>query len=424
LSNPWLALQTGVDPVERIGEIGRAHDRFLTAGAVDERVRRVVAESWRRSAHALLKPDATAPIDLADDELDAYRAEHPLAAVLPLFREMLGDAAQDGELLAVCDARGRLLWVDGNRAAMRNAEAMNFVAGAWWDEAHAGTNAPGTALAIDHSVQIFATEHFSRPVQPWTCSAAPIHDPHTGRLLGAVDITGGDQVANPHSLALVRAAARAAEAFLAGTPRPGRQATVDALGRDEATLTIGGKRTKLGRRHSELLVLLISHPEGRTGEQLGLDLYGDAHLNPVTVRAELSRFRRTLGPDLLDSRPYRLRTVVDADFLAVTRLLEEGRVDAALDAYPGPLLPGSDAPGIARLRTDLEVQARAAVRASHDPRLLDTWTRSPWGADDLEMWQALATALTPHSPRAPLARARAVQLAREYDATWMQRLRK
>ena len=423
MSNPWLALQTGVDPVERIGEIGRAHDRFVTAGAVDDRVRRVVAESWRRSAHALLQPDSTAPIDLVDDELDAYRSRHPLAVVLPLLREMLGDAAQDGELLAVCDAQARLLWVDGNRAAMRDAEAMNFVAGARWDEAHAGTNAPGTALAIDHSVQIFATEHFSRPVQPWTCSAAPIHDPHTGRLLGAVDITGGDQVANPHSLALVRAAARAAEVLLADAPSTAA-ASVEALGRDEATLTIGGKRTRLGRRHSELLVLLISHPEGRTGEQLGLDVYGDAHLNPVTVRAELSRFRRTLGPDLLDSRPYRLRTVVDADFLAVTRLLEEGRVGAALDAYAGPLLPGSEAPGIVRLRTDLEVQARAAVQASRDPRLLDIWTRAPWGADDLEMWQALARALTPQSPRATLAQARARQLAREWDATWLQRLRK
>jgi transcriptional regulator of acetoin/glycerol metabolism len=98
---------------------------------------------------------------------------------------------------------------------------MNFVAGARWDESHAGTNAPGTALALDHSVQIFAAEHFSRLVQPWTCVAAPIHDPRTGRPLGAVDITGGDHVANPHSLALVQATARAAEALLATGVAPG-----------------------------------------------------------------------------------------------------------------------------------------------------------------------------------------------------------
>ena len=93
---------------------------------------------------------------------------------------------------------------------------MNFVEGALWDEAHAGTNAPGTALAVDHEVQIFATEHFRHTVQDWTCAAAPIHDPATGQVLGALDITGGDVVAHPHSLALVRAAARVAETRLPG----------------------------------------------------------------------------------------------------------------------------------------------------------------------------------------------------------------
>ena len=130
-------------------------------------------------------------------------------------------------------------------------------------------------------------------------------------------------------------------------------------------LTVGGRRLRLGRRHSELLVLLLVHPEGRTGDQLGFDLYGD-DLNPVTVRAELSRLRRILGPELLDSRPYRLRAELDADFLTVTRLLERGRVAEALDAYAGPLLPSSDAPGVARLRRLIDGRLRAAVLAAGD----------------------------------------------------------
>ncbi len=83
--------------------------------------------------------------------------------------------------MAVSDAAGRLLWVEGHAGALRRAERMNFVEGAAWDEAHAGTNAPGTALALDHEVQIFATEHFRHTVQDWTCAAAPIHDAETGR---------------------------------------------------------------------------------------------------------------------------------------------------------------------------------------------------------------------------------------------------
>ncbi|MEU1678883.1 GAF domain-containing protein [Micromonospora zamorensis] len=426
MADPWLALEFGVDPAERIAQVGAAHEAFLTAGAAPHRVRDVVRRSWERSAR--LDPEATPPVDLADDVLAAYRAVHPLARVLPLFRDLLGGIAQDGaHLMAVCDADGRLLWVEGHPGVLRHAERMNFVPGARWDETHAGTNAPGTALAVDHSVQIFATEHFSRPVQRWTCAAAPIHDPATGRLLGAIDITGGDHLANPHSLALVRATARAAEAQLAaGQPVEPGVTTVTALGRDEADLRVDGRRIRLGRRHSELLVLLLHHPEGRTGVQLGLDLYGDDRLHPVTLRAELSRLRRVLGPELLDSRPYRLRGTVRADFTTLAHRLDQGDAAGALDAYSGPLLPGSDAPGVTRLRRLIDGHLRAAVLATADPALLAAWTATPAGADDLVAWQALARALPVGAPRRPLALARIDQLAREYAlerATFLQRPR-
>src|SRR4029453_8099325 len=102
------------------------------------------------------------------------------------------------------------------------------------------------------------------------CAAAPIPAPFTGRLLGAIDVTGGDHLANPHSLALVRGTALAAGAYLSSHLRPASTAgTVVALGRNEAALTFGGSRLRLGRRHSELLVLLLAHPEGRTGDELG-----------------------------------------------------------------------------------------------------------------------------------------------------------
>jgi hypothetical protein len=423
--NPWLALAQGTDPAERIRQVGRAHERFVTGdgGSDVGQLRSVVADSWRRSAEALPDPDGMPPIELNDTDLAAYRAAHPLSRVLPIFRDLLGGLAEDGEhLMAVCDAYGRLLWVEGTASVLRGAERMNFVPGARWDEAHAGTNAPGTALAVDHPLQIFATEHFSRQVQRWTCAAAPIHDPRTGRLLGAIDVTGGDHLANPHSLALVRATALAAEAYLVShLASPATAGSVTALGRDEALLSAGGRRLRLGRRHSELLVLLVTHPEGRSGDQLAVDLYAE-DLNPVTVRAELSRLRRTLGPELLDSRPYRLRTELDADFLTVPRLLEQGRVAEALDAYAGPLLPSSDAPGVRRLRRLLDNRLRAAVLACGDPAVMRGWVHAPHGADDLEAWQEYAALLPTGSPGRTVAGARARALAAEYGcATYSQR---
>lgn len=395
MTEPWVALEAGADPAERVRVLRHAHDRFTEAGTLTRPVRSVVADSWRRSARARVSPEDTgAAVELTDGDLGAYRAEHPLAGVMPLFRELMGTFAMDGEhLLAVCDAHGRLLWVEGHSATRQKAGRMNFVPGARWAESAMGTNAPGTAVAVDRPVQVFAAEHFIRRVQPWTCAAAPVHDPRTGRLLGAVDITGGDGLAHPHSLAFVQAVARAAESQLAllSPPVENRNTVVlTALGRDEALLLTGGRKVRLSRRHSEILVLLARHPEGLTGDELLCALYEDESVTPVTLRAELARLRRLLGPELLRSRPYRLALPVESDVDAVERRLGSGAVTAAAAAYAGPLLPASQAPAVVRLRRRLADQLRAALVARRDPELLADWVHTPWGEDDLPMWRALA----------------------------------
>jgi hypothetical protein len=398
-----------------VRELRRAHETFTQAGTVPRPVRSVVADSWRRSARAGVGPDGTASVELTDADLGSYRAEHPLARAMPLVRELLGSFAADGEhLLAVCDAQGRLLWVEGHPVTRRRADDMNFVPGARWAESAVGTNAPGTAVAVDRPVQVFAAEHFIRRVQPWTCAAAPVHDPRTGRVLGAVDITGGDRLAHPHSLGFVQAVARAAESQLALLAPPGAAADaleLTALGRDEAQLLVGGRKIRLSRRHSEILVLLAHHPEGLTGDELLCALYEDESVTPVTLRAELTRLRRLLGPGLLGSRPYRLTVAVESDVAVVERRLETGSVTAAAAAYEGPLLPGSQAPAVARLRHRLADGLRTALVTRRDPDLLADWAHAPWGEDDLDVWRALA-AVRP----TPAVRARLNELEAELAA--------
>ncbi|MDG9715603.1 GAF domain-containing protein [Streptomyces sp. DH24] len=419
MTDPWVALEPGADPAERTRTLRRAHERFTEAGTVPRPVRDVVADSWRRSARAGVGPDGTASVELTDGDLGAYRAEHPLARVMPLVRELMGTFAADGEhLLAVCDAHGRLLWVEGHPATRRRADGMNFVPGARWSETAVGTNAPGTAVAVDRPVQVFTAEHFIRQVQPWTCAAAPVHDPRTGRVLGAVDITGGDGLAHPHSLGFVQAVARAAESQLAllAPERPSADTPeLTALGRDEALLAADGRRIRLSRRHSEILVLLTRHPEGLTGDELLCALYEDESVTPVTLRAELARLRRILGPGLLASRPYRLTVPVESDVAVVERRLETGAVTGAAAAYAGPLLPGSQAPAVVRLRHRLADGLRTALIARRDPDLLADWAHAPWGEDDLEVWHALAAV----RPTAPV-RSRLAALEAELAAppTW------
>src|ERR1700712_1507614 len=216
--SPWLALSGGAPGADHTRQLRAAHERLITCsgGAAGAAVRSVVLDSWRRSLGSGIDPDGVLPpVDLLDDDLLAYRAAHPLAPVMPVIRRLLvEDAEVDQMIVAVTDAGGRMLWVEGDPRLRSLAAGMNFVEGARWAEDVAGTNAPGTALAVDHAVQIYGSEHYRRPVQPWSCAAAPVHHPVTGALLGAIDVTGGDHVASPHVLTLVRATVAAVEGEL------------------------------------------------------------------------------------------------------------------------------------------------------------------------------------------------------------------
>jgi hypothetical protein len=292
---------------------------------------------------------------------------------------------------------------------------------------------------VDHAVQIYVSEHFRRPVQLWSCSAAPVHDPVSGVLLGAIDVTGGDHVASPHVLTLVRATVAAVEAELRwlhreqaarsgggadAPPLPRPVPRLDVLGRDRARLVTPAGRTELSLRHSELLLLLAEAAvtgAGRTAEELAAECHpGEAA--PVTVRAELSRLRRLLGAQLVGSRPYRLLGRLDTDLDAVRRLLARGAVGPALERYPGAVLPRSVAPGVAVARDRLSAQLRQAVLGSHRPELLLRYSTLPEAADDAVVWQTLLQWLPPGSPRRPAAAAQLQRLRRAGNAGWPGRL--
>jgi signal transduction histidine kinase len=216
-ASPWLAIDAATPPALRARELRREWERFVSGGRVNG-VRAPVADSWRRSLDAGVDPAGSRLAPVAADRHDASQRweAHPLADAAPLIRHCLASIADESEhLIVVSDAAGVLLQLEGNAAVRsRAADSMNFTEGALWSENGAGTNAVGTALAADHAVQIFASEHFIEVVQAWTCSAAPVHDPETGELLGVIDLTGLERNVHPHSLAVVMTTARAVEGHL------------------------------------------------------------------------------------------------------------------------------------------------------------------------------------------------------------------
>ncbi|MFF2486986.1 transcriptional regulator [Microbacterium sp. NPDC058062] len=412
--------------------IERAHEELVAGNAADERLRDVrllVRDSWRRSLDSLVGAEALPPLDLTAEELEAYRRAHPLAAVIDMVRGLLlpGEASESGVVVAVGDASGRLLWVEGDRNVRRLTGDMGFVEGANWSEDAVGTAAPGTAITLDRSVQITGAEHFNRLVQPWSCSAAPVHDPETRRILGVIDVTGGLEAVTPQAQLLVDATARAIEGELlvarlrarAEPPRPARRAparrveptraVLRVLGRDRAQLEVTGEGfetvSELGPRHAELLLMLAVHRQGLSAERLGDLVYGESagDAASVTLRAEMVRLRKTLttaAPALVpESRPYRLGVEVETDAHQVLSLLDRGAHRVALAAYRGDVLPDSVAPGVEEFRDTIRVALREALMAEASVDVLLAFAETDAAADDVELLRLCLSMLPARSPR-------------------------
>ena len=424
-------------------------------------LRREVRESWLRSLGALTPavPGQTDPATLSDDDLAAARRDQRLAVALPVVRRMLiHPAAEAGMLAAIGNARGHLLWVEGDRTAVRHAETMGFVAGADWSEASMGTSAPGIVLATGAPTQVSRGEHLSPRVHPWSCSAVPLTDPATGRLVGVLDLTGGEDAVSHLALPLLQATVDAVHAAWRDLPAPSRgrpRGTVPTPGpsappsaspgpspagaphrHDEAAglLRVTGHLpptldgVELTGRHAEILTLLAWHGPGLTGAELEVALYpeetagprpapGDSPARAISLRAEVHRLRRALrdvgAPVALLSRPYRLVGEVHADLLCAREALRAGDLDRALHAAAGPVLPRSASPGVASIRAELGEALREAVAQDADVDQLWAYLGRPEARDDVELWGAALRLLPADSPRRALAVATLERIERD-----------
>jgi transcriptional regulator of acetoin/glycerol metabolism len=342
----------------------RAHAAVLADGASPVRLRELIRTSWQRALDAGVDPEHHhPPLEFATDDVPELRASHPLAAVIPLLRHVLGGivAADAQQVLVVSDADGHVLWLEGHPRVKLMAEAISFVEGVRWTESTAGTNAVGTAIALDHAVQVFSAEHLVRVQHDWTCAAAPIHDPEDGALLVIVDISCPITTAHPHNLALVTAAAELAEEAL---------------------------RHAMHERHERMKASFL--------DLLAAD-GGAAALLSAQGRVLLARPAGWLG-----------------ERLEVREALRGPRPASALAAYPGPLLERSQAPGIAAARDELEGALRRCALDALGPELLWAWVRTESGAGDLAAFDALAERLRMSDPRRAQALAAAERLRREY----------
>ncbi|KQV71693.1 histidine kinase [Nocardioides sp. Root122] len=388
----------------------RAWTRFVAQGdEQSEAVRPEILSSWQLSG--VVSPTVTqAPLDDEGDTAEFWNAS-PLQTAVMRVQDELRRTAEDGDLvIAVTDEQTRILWTYGGRVMRRKAESVNFVPGGRWDERSVGTNALAIAGRTAAPAMVFSAEHYAEVVHNWVCWAAPVFDPVTGRSLGVIDLSTTWERTHPIGLATARVMARLIEGAMPtdrrgvlggdeGPDEPGL--TLTLLGTAEVWLD--GRRLLLNRRQTEILALLALHPAGLSVEHLHSLLYGDAAVTTSTLKAEVSHLRAALAGQL-SSRPYRLTMPVATDVEEVQRLLRRGDVRAAVRAYGGDLLPGTESPALVQMGDYLAVSVREALLAHPDPDAVLRY--SDLAPYDTAVVEACLAALPVHHPVAPLLKGR------------------
>jgi transcriptional regulator of acetoin/glycerol metabolism len=361
-------------------------------------VRPEILRSWERSAPAVGIDVTEAPLADESDTASIWNGS-PLQVAVERVESELRRTAEDGDLVvAVTDAETRILWTYGGRVMRRKAETVNFVPGGRWGDTSVGTNALDLANRHDAPSMVFSAEHYAAIVHNWVCWAAPVHDPVTGEQLGVIDLSTTWDRTHPIGLATARVMARLIETAMPASqhhPTLAGHETVSAFAGLDLTLLgaaeahLDGSRLLLNRRQTEILALLALNPAGLSLEQLHALLYGDQAVTFSTLKAEVSHLRSALHGQLA-SRPYRLSMPVQIDVNEVLRLLGRGQVRAAVAAYGGDLMPGTESPALVELADYVAVALREALLADPQPQAVARYTAlAPYDTEVMEVCLAM-----------------------------------
>jgi DNA-binding winged helix-turn-helix (wHTH) protein len=255
-----------------------------------------------------------------------------------------------------------------------------------------------------------------------------VHDPETKAIIGVIDITGGEQAVDRHTMPLMEATAHAVETELMvsrlrnrdssknspsskfvlfnnlpSTPKnKAARATMHILGRDTALITVEDRSIELTQRHAEMMTLLAWNRSGLSAERLSELLWGDSSFTS-RLRAEMVRLRKLLEkfhPGIApESKPYRLPAQVEIDAQQVVALLDRGAHRAALSAFRGALLPDSVSPGIEDIRDDLSLHLRESLLNDASVEVLMDYANTDQGLEDLDVWNQVLKMLPAKSPK-------------------------
>ncbi len=185
--------------------LAQNRERFLTAESVQaDQVRGPILASWWRSRQFKVAADRVALSYVRDPDLDTPLTRNAMP-VLRNLREHL-----EGQPISVIltDAAGVVLTrLTADHDLERHLDAVQLAPGFSYAEEYVGTNGIGTALEGGQPAHVFGHEHYAEDLEDLACAGVPIHDPISGKAVGAVNLTCWRKDADPLLIALAKTTA-------------------------------------------------------------------------------------------------------------------------------------------------------------------------------------------------------------------------
>lgn len=189
-------------------ELRDALDELRCTGRMSSSVRPEIAASWQRSIASDLQPERL-EVPYA---LESHTDERLERAARPVLDRLVEDLGPTSMSVVLADRRGHVVdRLITNRPLLARLDRIMLAPGFRYDEGLVGTNAIGTALEQRTPSVVTGGEHFADALIRVACAAAPIIDPTTASVLGAIDLTCSVEDAHSLMLPVARRAAREIE---------------------------------------------------------------------------------------------------------------------------------------------------------------------------------------------------------------------
>lgn len=188
----------------------KAWDDFFKHDQIPEMPgREFILESWIRCKQLGVPFDYTEDeipcLSLEDLNKEIQKKQVIIDIVSPYLIKLFNIVKESGCIVALTDENGIILKSFCDDDVLKNFPTRSAIPGRNFSERMAGTNAIGTAIYLNQSVQIRGAEHYNIQSHRWVCSGSPLHNPQ-GDIIGCILISYLAEKANIFSLGMVSSA--------------------------------------------------------------------------------------------------------------------------------------------------------------------------------------------------------------------------